>query len=643
MATVFMYASCQQLVAPRLPALVAGALVAVLVTHAAAQTPPPPAYARPEEVASLDGLLTNLGDPQNPPAYSPEDYVELSRLLATPCDQLEWLAAQARKLLTQPPRRADAARLARAALTRGQTLTQRGLLERCAAIAALTELAGQSETLDSITDPDALRTRLEKATNLTELAPAAKFVLLARGAPARQFFGRNVSESWDVPRQLVDRLAARPDLPPFADLLDWQQRLSTAAEQWQTTAATAFPDSARQQHVAASFQIAAALLDRALGVEAGAARPERALAYPGDPAAWTKLATDCAADAVRTWAALAHLLAACSGGDPATSAAAAQTVWADVRKVSPTIWPALDDAAAGWLTRCVAAERQLVARQLPLARSYAGTGREARAALETRIRTLAGDSGASPDELLQAIQRAKAADLGVGDATATLDDLKREFEAQLVYLFVEICALGPAQSGQPSAYCGVALYRTRYEEKMAGVEYRDEWATKILRPTDSVRAVLADALAAPGPPLREGGQIRKDARILLALDGPPPADWFDYESSTLLQATEWSVTPSWIVYLPSAAALKSNQWNLDTVLRGWYRAALQRGSAPPALSTPPQTLATGLGGAPLTRTDMLLYVVNFAGRKGGNENKIADFMEAKRRGKLTALALWVDK
>ncbi len=614
------------------------ALFTTGVAHA--QTP---SYARPEEVASLDALLVNLGDVQNPPPYSPADYIELSRLLSTPCDQLEWLAVQARTLLNQAPRRADAGRLAQAALARGQTLTQRGLLDQCAALAALTEIAGQFESLEGVTDPDALRGRLEKAANLMELPAATKFLLLARGAGARQLFGRGASEPWDVPRQIVDRLAARPELPPFAELLDAQQRLSAAAQQWTKTATTDFPDAAQQQLVANSFRIASALLDRALGVDDVTARSDQTLAYPTDAADWTKLATDCATPVARTWAALAHLLAGCASDDPASSVSAAQTLWADVRKVSPNTWPALDDVTAGWLGRCAAADRQLVARQLPLARNYVGAGRAARAPLEARVRALASDSGTNPDELLRTIQQAKAAELGLGSVTASLDDLKREFETQLVYLFVEMCELQPAQSGQPSNYCGVALYRTRYEEKMAGVEYKDEWATKILRPAGSMQAVLADALAAPGPPLREGGQIRKDARILLALDGPPPVEWFDYENTTLMQATEWSVTPSWVVYLPSAAALKSNEWNLDAALRGWYRAALRRGTAPPTVSAPPQTLATGLGGAPLTRTDMQLYSVGFAGASGGNATKIADFMTTKRRGKLTALALWVDK
>ncbi len=612
-------------------------LIATLVAPLAAAAQPP-AYDQPDQVTALDALLVSVAEPETPAAYTADDWVELSRLLATPCDQLRWLLAKAAALGDKPPSQAEAGRLAKAALQRGQALAERGLLGACGeTLPELQQLAARLETPDGITDPEALRARLEQDAGLLELPPFSKFAMLSRGAPPRKLFARNASETWDVPRIVLDRLTERPELPAFGDLLDLHQRLVRAYADTTKTGAGEFAQPAQQQAVAASFQIAAALVDRALGLDQeDLAGTERPVPYNDSPEEWDKLAVALDKDTLRTWATLARVLSA--------SAPAAQESWKDVRKVNGTMWSALDESANGWLVRSSDAGRLVQPRMLPLARVFNADQRTQRRAQEDKIRALL--AGANPDanELFRDIQLAKAAVLGVELTPLTIDALKQELgEVQAVYLFVELIALTPAEPGQAPVFAGVAVYRENYRKPQGGVVVDDRYLAKAIAAKPSPDEVVAAALA-DGPPLVENGAIRRDARIIIAPDGPLPQRWFEFESKSLLQPTaSTSGDPSWVVYTPSATALGSEHWTLDRTLRAWYRAAVIGRTALPSVSAPPQVLSARGGGPPLERQDMSICVVAMGEGNVDGSTKLPDFMTAKRGRQMAAIPLWVRK
>ncbi|MCK4341817.1 MAG: hypothetical protein KAY37_08860, partial [Phycisphaerae bacterium] len=513
-------------------------------------------------------------------------------------------------------------------------------------VPALEDLAARLETPDGITDPDALRAWLEEAEGLTQLPAFSRFVLLSRGVPAGRILSRRRSEAWDRPGRTLDRLTRRAELPAFWELLELQQQLTAAYQNWSEAGGTEFAEDAERQAVEASFQITAALLARALGVDqqdlSGRGRP---VPYNDSPEAWDALASQLDRQVLRTWAALANILAA---GTPLEqpaepkALARAQELWADVRKVNPDVWRALDDSASGWLPRLSTADRQVEPGMLPLARAFNSNLRSRRQSYEDTIRGLLAGPTPEANELFRNIQWAKAAGLGVPVNPLTVAELEQALgERQLVYLFVEIMGLAPAEPGQDPTYCGIAVYRKLYQERQAGVAYDDEYLSKVIPPQASPSKVVATALAAPGPPLRENSRIQKDARIIIAPDGPLSADWFEYEWRTLLQPTEWGIKPSWIVYTPSAAMLNSAEWKLDAILRGWYRSALHAGSVLPTVSSPPQALSQRGSGPPLESRATRIYVVGLGEEELGDENRLNDFMAAKRGRQMAVLPLWV--
>ncbi len=638
-----------------LTALAAVAPAAARARRSAAQAPAaPPKYDRPQEIAALDTIVQSLGRPPEAAAVSADDLVELSRLLSTPCDQMRWLLAQNQALAGQPQRAAFARQLAQAAAKRGAQLTEQGLLSNCGELVEqLQALGAAEEPLEKVTDPDLLRERLAKTEGLAELEPAVRFALLARGAPAERILAPNEAPPWDVPRVTLDRLAVSVELPPFGELLRLRDRLVTAREGWVALDAAARGAAEQQQQVEASFQIAAVLLDRGLGLDtqdlAGAKSP---IQYPEHQAGWSALAQTLDGAALWSWATLAHVLAA---GPPVGQAASTEAValarapWDLLRKVNPSAWPAVQEAQSGWLARLGAAERLVTPRMMPLAQGFRAPQHAQRRAAEERVRAvLGGASAGTPqgvDELLRAMQTAKAADLGAEAKPLSVDDLKRELGGELpwVYLFVEVLELRETAAAGGGRYCGVALYRTKYESRQAGVAYEDRYDAKALPLQATLEDVVRTALTSPGPPLVQG-QVRRDARVILALDGPPAASWFAYEFTTLLQPTNWSsADASWVVVLPSSSALTAPSWTLEDTLHAWYRAGLRDGQDLRVLAGEPRPLTKGSCGPPLDRAGLALYQVPLDASRASGADRLNDFMLEKRQGQLPTVALAVSR
>ena len=644
------------------PALhVCGALLTLLVAASsgiqapAQNTPVKAPYDNPPEVAALDAMLPTLVPPETGAALTTDELVQVSRLLSSPCDQLRWLLARAQALSEQR----DATELAKAAAARAQALAPLKLTGECAEVpAALQEILRRQQSLISVTDPDGLIERLKskEAERLTDQPPWAKFVLLARGVTATKLLTRG--ETWDRPRIVMDGLdglAGKIELPPTSQLLDAYTRLGEAYQSWTAADAAQLGDAAQQQSVKATFQIAAALLDRALGLDdtdlKGHTRP---VPYSSSPEDWTRRAEALESAALWRWATLAHILAASPVSGQAAApqtVARAQQLWSSFRKVSPTGWIAVDDSAGGWLPRLNAPDRLVQPKMLPLARDFNAAAREQRAAHEREILRLveaptAGDEAGrnkAADELFAAIESAKAADLGAPIKPLTLAELQTQLgDLQPVYLFVELAELRGGDGGT-SRVCGVAVYRQYYLKPQQIKKAEDRYLSRALPFKPSADEVIKDALA-NGPPPTEGGAIRKDARIIIAPDGPPARGWFDFETKSLLQPMAGTgADPSWIVYVPSATALTSGSWSLDATLRVWYRAAVRMGGEVPIVSSPPRPLAARNAGPPLDREDMVLYLVALGAPYEGTENKLADLLSVKRAKPVPALPLWVKK
>jgi hypothetical protein len=351
------------------------------------------------------------------------------------------------------------------------------------------------------------------------------------------------------------------------------------------------------------------------------------------------------------------LAAAPRPNEPADARAvdAARAPRSDFRKLDAQNWAAVDASPDGWLSRLGTVGRQSVPRMLPLAQGLLAGQREQRRGYETEILKLV-QGAASGDEALanqifQAIQRAKCAELGAGPTISPLS--LAELTGKLggdkpwVYLFVELIELRSVAASAEGAFCGVALYRERYTQRMAGQPYTDKYVSRILPLAKSAEQVVAAALN-NGPPAET-----TEGRILLAVDGPLPSSWFDYEKSALLPRTGGGIDPSWIVYLPTATALTAPAWNLDGTLRVWYRSAVPRGTAVYFPAAAPPLMSTRGQGSALDRPEMSLYLMQTDKPAGAAAGKTAealnatrlmtDFMKAKRGEELPLIPLWVNR
>lgn len=634
------------------------ALLAVVAAASAQPAPQPPALTsdpvRPLELAELDAFLAALVHEQGEAAREPANLIELSRLLAVPCDQLLWLGRQIAALKDQP----DAARaLAEQAQQRAATLADfvGGCAEQwprwLAAPAA-------KRRLPDVLDPADLKARLEQVRTggepLGDLTDFEKFTLLSRGADDALLIDRRAAPAWDTPRQTITRLLQSPRLPSFADLRSLERSLADAHTAWREQGAAAL-DAEQTALVAMTFQVAAALLDRALGLDSddvAAARYAMPIPYVAATPDWQQHAAALEQAGLRGWAALAYMLAAGRrAGAPADAdlAAAGRRLWADVRAVNDKAWPLLDTPPDGWFPRLESPDRLVVTGAMPLAAAFHAADRQARRRHEEDILALiAGardvNDEATADRLLQLIQRAKAADLGLDAAFKPLDlaGLQKALgcdQSNWVYLFVETLRLHEAGEPSDATYCGVALYRTEYTSRMEGRPYSDRCRAKIVRWNTSLRGVVDEALR-DGPPPLSG---RRDTRILIASDGPPPADWFPYEHGTLLPSSRWEFDPAWVVYTPSAGALNSGPWTLEQTLRAWYRSAVRHESTPPYLRA--ADFQAGVRSGPPLEPNTLgmslhrLYLADVQ----VTETKLKELLDRKRQQELRVIPLWVSQ
>jgi hypothetical protein len=625
---------------------------------AAAQAPSGQPEA-PDEIAALDEVWGALVEEHGAAAYDPQQLVELSRLLSAPCDQILWLGRRIAELEAQPERAAQLADLAR---ERAERVA--GLLGNCAERwsewiqpPALPE-PPKPAAIHELLDPEELSTRLQETrqspAELYDLPPYAKFLLLARGAEDRLVFRpRERVPEWNVPHSVIDQLAGGAQLAGMGDLLDLQRRLAAAHDSWTRGGAAGFGEPPEQQLVAASFRIVAALLDRALGLDRDLAQAA-AVPYTDSPAEWTQLAAVCDQASLWNWSTLAHILAAGADTNPAVRAqalGAGRVAWQNFRRVNSQAWSAVDEQRDGWLVRLDAPDRLVETGRLPLTSDFLDPARAARRRYEaealTALREAATGDEAAADRAFQAIQLAKAADVGRTIEPLSLAQLVERFPPAPLYLFVELIEVRLADAGGAATFAGVALYSRRYVAPMAG-QQPDKYAIKALPPAPTSAQVVAAALDG-GPPAD-----RRDARILIAPDGPLPPDWFEFEKTTLVSRTGAGGTgdPSWIVYVPSAAALASPAWTLDETLRVWYRWGVHGGAAPMLVSGSPQILTARGSGPPLERSDMSLYLVSLA--PGGSAadaalteimqtKRLTDFMKVKQREALPVVPLWVSR
>jgi hypothetical protein len=147
---------------------------------------------------------------------------------------------------------------------------------------------------------------------------------------------------------------------------------------------------------------------------------------------------------------------------------------------------------------------------------------------------------------------------------------------------------------------------------------------------------VREALKGPGPP-----PGRRDARILVAPDGPLPPEWFTFEKTELLELIG-GAPDSWVVYLPSALALKS-VWTEETTAQTWYRSLLQSSSVPRVMTVESGRLslpdvATSVSGQTIATARFWFQVP-----KNPPEPSLQAFMDAKRENQLGVLLVWVRK
>ncbi|RMF80006.1 MAG: hypothetical protein D6744_08580 [Planctomycetota bacterium] len=485
------------------------------------------AFAHQDQVAALEALLAG----GRAPSLTPEQLIDMSRLLSDPCDQLRWLRRRIESTTDADGRQA----LLAGALKRRDALQGAGVLD-CRAVAdALDAFGAVARSIPELTDPAALakRTTSPNWKNTTK-SPEDKFVLLARGAPF-SLLAPNATERsfrrtrWDHPRQTMEKLVA---LTEFSGVVGFT--LST-------------PDTSMD---AAPARITEAFLRLAQG---GAV---------GD--------TDWAAEAQRlgkaglwSWSALAWLLDACADSSRERSSFdAALREWNKLRDYRQRLgsaarqhpWAEVDQ----WLARLERGADWTIAGT-PLRASVRAQRAAARAGFEQTAM-----QSSNPDQALRAIQQAKLAEIGAdpGAALSLATVLNRLRAEKGIYLFVEVL-----QSQQGAGCVAVAIYDPAYGDVMAGQGGPNPYEQKLIRdaanPADAVRAALAG-----GPPPGRG-----DARILIALDAPPDDRWFAFERQSLLPLTssDSPTDPAWVVYLPSVAALGgASPWDRDNALRKWY-------------------------------------------------------------------------
>jgi len=554
--------------------LVVAALVLVLASLAPAQDTsllrPSPArratYIEQEQVDALNRYVTAaLGA-----VPKPDDLLQLSRLLADPRDQVLWLSEWVGRLDERPGHRKQALVLAEKTSDRVDLWKDRGVEQLDPLLKRLERIKANIPSPPwEITDPHELAASLDQIEP-TELLPTHRFQLLARGVPALSLdVAATRPPAWDVPRVVVAALAEHGDgsLPAIWKLLDLDRELRAARQRFDA----GLPDA--PPRTGDTFQIAEALLGRALGVDGADRSPS------GDdlPDNWGTLAAQLEEENLWEWAALARLLQAAATTAEAQSrqriaSAAREQCQQTFLVVDPGALPALHTGNTAWLARLEGGELE-APENLPLSRGFRQRAREARASLEQQFLAARNDD----EQAFRLMQLAKAADTGLDTTDAQARPLKiAELQDKLgkpkprapntyypqIHIYLELLEIG-----EGDCY-GLAVY-----SELATLNQGDSFAVKLIGAGTSEQ-VVKDALKLVGR-----GKTWTQGKILIAPDGSMrTARWLETGEFAcgVFEHISPGDTGSWVVYVPTAAALNKNSgWTLERALRLWYRSGLQ--------------------------------------------------------------------
>lgn len=569
-------------------------------------------YNKPDQVAALETLVNDvLGVRRAALGLSTTNdqiLLDFAQLLSDPCDELRWLEQQTgradanpssllwRGLSADDDRDALAERFHSGVAARVEALRNLGLLGACADF-ALPELparpqpvAGPTEIWQE-TDPQKLLEGLRKLaadpSARGALTDAQRFVLLSRGATLYDVMPDAMAErkeiafggkesGWDYARQMVlnwdslELLRQRPQ-----DLIKSLSKFRDT----QTSGPRRLNDAAYDPMVAATDEVFDMIVWGLIGADGQDLRDPRF----DQPDHWERFAIRFEGEQLWLWAALSRTLQAGLSSGPAQNAArtAASESMNKYREVAQTRLRAIDGLWDSNNLICKPGQdpsdsfRNLL-NKIRNAANAAGEGvpflvhasrsdqRRRRAELE---RQAANANNA--DAALQAMQRAKAADMGINvNRFATTRDVQAAFPSRAVYAAVEILEIRGDGGRGAGQFYGVAVYCTDYRTTERAYE-----SSKI-GPLSSAQAVLQDALGRI-----PADQQSAEARILVAIDGPPDAGWFAAESNIIKQrctSPPENLDSSWLIYVPSFAILVPNsreadKWAIEPVLASWMR------------------------------------------------------------------------
>lgn len=622
-------------------------LAAVLSSAAAASSASAQAWDHKNAVDELDKTVLSLGGVE---ALGDEDIAELSRLLASPLDQVRWL------LKAAEVRAAKDAEAARKALP----LAEQRLAEwqsRCARSdgefaswcrhreAAFADLSRQIEALRSrlpqtklasMVKPAEIAARLKViatkgGTPAADTTPIERYQLWARGVPLSMEMpttpraAANVAawEGWQVPAAILSMVAggARP-----ATLVGWERPLAISRSQPDAWKNADKSSAEERSAILQLHRVAAALLGSVVGVDGD----DRGEPDANVAATWQQLADEAAGQNLWRLEFAARWLQCLTSDADAAKAVAAAAVGrydATLAIVSPEakqnreLRAALDGLRSG------------KASALPSAFAYREAARANRRQLSTEFVQLHGANPKAHDEAYALMQRIKAADAGLPPPTpVTLADLKKRFanssdpNVPSVHLLLEVLEAG----GQ---YYGLAVGSQNYT-LLPGDAWRTEWFA-----AGSPAELLAQALW-------NRDADKSAISIIVAPDGAMrAAAWHSGGESALrarIDPTFFGAssdnTSSWLVYVPTTAALTTGNkaWTLDQAVRFWR---LGQSGAPGESS---MTVRIG-GSAKLPeypcRPCSTVYVFDFGGGAEQAGRFLSVMQELKKGSPIAAVGL----
>ena len=521
---------------------------------------------------AVNELASQLG----PEAADVEKLYQLSRLLSDPCDQLKWLSEQLDRIEVSGTEARQAAQRVFDRLNLMQSRDAALFADCSESLSLLIEVVSRMATQAKpweIADPVQLAetwsalTPAEKNELAPELTPERRLLLNARGIPARELSltGR---DSWDVPRDIVDRLAASAELPAMTYLLRLHDKLERAAADAASWNAIQFP-------VRDEYLVARALLDRALGIDAADRQDNNR--SPD----WSAIAASFESADMWSWATLAGILQM-AAGESASATTNPAAAWQKVSQVMDALnkpaWPAVQRGDNSWFSRMSndsPADRDKPGF-LPLSAEYRFARRARRQEFEQRF--LQARNQNNLDDAFKNIQLAKAVDAGLDPATyqsVTLAELENlladmrgsEHVGSKILALAEILAIHNPSTGTYQ-YHGLLM-------NVAGWTYPGtQYDNKLVGPVSSPEQLFRDGFG-------ENYKQNQELRLLIAFDGPFTDGWFRFESDLWKWAT---ADPGWILYMPSLTAYAqkpsspTKNWNMDAALRRFFLSALEAGN-----------------------------------------------------------------